>query len=122
LSDGPSSKPPEPKGVVCALRMCASGSSPKALTECPVILLAAKNRDVLRLFVHRDLDAIVSEPDRVYLRELICDLSERALSSAEDVFKQLCGLSSGLLQADEVVFLDASEASIQRLYPDLQPA
>ena len=84
-----------------------------------MVLLATKNRAGMTLYLHKNLEALVSKHDWTYLRGLIPDLVERANREADELFEQLCSLSSGPIQADEKEWLDP--ISIPKRFPDLEP-
>ena len=71
-------------------------SGPSALEQV-VILFLRNDGGALRVFAHRDWRTIVQPRDLEYIRDILEDFRERALSAPDALFKQVSSLSVGPL-------------------------
>jgi hypothetical protein len=85
-----------------------------------VILLAVKDENALRLYLHKAFQQRTADRDLRYMNELLPDLLLRSRRSPEAAFRQLSQLSVGPLVTEEVGQRDFSTEPVENLYPELE--
>jgi hypothetical protein len=93
---------------LCALKYCLPEER-SAASQGTVILLAVKDAEELRLYLHHDLKQQIPESDLTYFDALMKDLLRRLKESPDDVFEQLSNLSVGPIVTDAVEWIDAGQ-------------
>jgi hypothetical protein len=85
-----------------------------------VILLAVKDANALRLYLHRAFQQQTTDRDLRYMNELLPDLVQRSKRAPEAAFRQLSQLSVGPLVTDEVGQRNFAADPVENLYPELE--
>jgi hypothetical protein len=82
----------------CAIEYVPEPTGVLLTTAKNVISLAVRDaKYVLRFFVHPNLHKIVWAIDLPHIKSLLEDFIERVRRDAENLFRQLCSLSAGIL-------------------------
>ena len=90
------------KSRFCALAYASTSENDKLSATKHVILLAIEDSGVLRFLVHPNLKSVVDAIDFPYIQSLLRDFVERINHYATELFRQLCTLAVGPLQAHTV--------------------
>ena len=91
-----------PKSRFCALAYAPMSEDDKLSATKHVILLAIEDSGILRFLVHPNLKNIVDAIDFPYIESLLRDFVRRISQYATELFRQLCKLAVGPLQAHTV--------------------
>jgi len=103
----------------CALKYGLPAMQPDSDSEA-VILLAVKEANALRLYVHKAFQQRTADRDLRYMNELLPDLLLRSKRSPEAAFRQLSQLSVGPLVTEEVGQRNFTVDPVDNLYPELE--
>jgi hypothetical protein len=103
----------------CALKYGLPAMQPDSDSEA-VILLAVKEANALRLYVHKAFQQRTADRDLRYMNELLPDLLLRSKRSPEAAFRQLSQLSVGPLVTEEVGQRNFTVDPVENLYPELE--
>lgn len=95
---------------VCALKYCLPEEQ-SAVSKGNVILLAVKDGDGVRFYLHRSVKQQICEKDHHYFDALMKDLLKRLKRSPGAVFEQLSSLAVGPIVTDSVEWIDVEKES-----------